>query len=100
MLRLWVALNVILQVAVDQVVLVLELQVSVLQTLADERCLHLMPPLEVAVPNSTAFCSGDIVQQRESKAQDQLQKLLHELHQGSLLVRCYASNSLVIHLKA
>ena len=64
-----------------------------------------MPPVEAALPNITAFCSDNVAtaavgQQQHLKAQDHLQKLLHELHQGSLLARCQASNSLIIHLKA
>ena len=88
------------------------LQVTVLQTLADERCLHLMPPLAVAVLPPTAYSIGhgepaakqshqqqQQQQQADAKDHDQLLTVLQELQQGSLLDRCHASNSLVKDLK-
>lgn len=83
------------------------LQVTVLQTLADERCLHLMPPLAVAVLPATAYSLINATptavmqqhqqQQHQAEAKDraQLQKVLQELRQGNLLDRCHASNSLI-----
>ena len=87
------------------------LQVTVLQTLADERCLHLMPPMTVAVLPPTAYSTfrgapaaakhNHQLQQHQTDAndRDQLQAVLQELQQGSLLDRCHASNSLVKDLK-
>ena len=86
------------------------LQVTVLQTLADERCLHLMPPLALAVLPPTAYSPGDVAatavmgrQQRQQHSQlkdhVQLHAILQELQQGDLLDRCHASNSLVKDLR-
>lgn len=85
------------------------LQVTVLQTLADERCMHLMPPLAVAVLPPTAYTTGDSApaalkqshQQHQAGAKDchQLQIVLQELQHGSLLDRCHASNSMIKDLR-
>lgn len=77
-----------------------------------------MPPMAMAVLPPTAYCIGNGEpaaakqnqhhhhphhhQQRhqaDAKDRDQLQIILQELRQGSLLGRCHASNSLVKDLK-
>lgn len=92
----------------QQVNMFCALQVTVLQTLADERCLHLMPPMAVAILPPTAYSTFHAApaaakhnprHQTDAKDRDQLQTVLQELQQGSLLDRCYASHSLVKDLK-
>ena len=83
---------------------ILCMQVIVLQTLADERCLHLMPPLTAAVLPSRLYAtnstdSGRPMQQHQPQAQKQLQSVLRQLAHGDLLGKARASNSLVVHLK-
>ena len=77
-------------------------RVIILQTLADEGSLHLMPPLTAAVLPSRLYAtnsvnSGHAVQHLQ--AQKHLQCVLWQLAQGDLLGKSCASNSLVAHLK-
>ena len=71
-----------------------------LQTLADERCLHLMPPLSLAVLEPTAYQRPSTSQEPPCKPHMNtdlagLQRMLHEFQQSSLLAKCHATSSLV-----
>lgn len=76
------------------------MQVSVLQTLADEKCLHLMPPLELAVLDRAAYhrqSTGDSLGsgQHTQFSEQRLQHILEELQQAGMLERCHATQSLI-----
>lgn len=71
-----------------------------LQTLADERCLHLMPPFSLAVLEQTAYQRPSTSQEPSCKPNMNtdltgLQRMLQEFQQSSLLAKCYATGSLV-----
>ncbi|KAA6423692.1 MAG: hypothetical protein FRX49_06263 [Trebouxia sp. A1-2] len=77
-----------------------EVQVIVLQTLADEKCLHLMPPLELALLDKAAYhrqSSGDSLVSRQhiKFSQQRLQHILEELQQAGMLEKCHATQSLI-----
>ncbi len=79
------------------------MQVSALQTLADEKCLHLMPPLELAVLDKAAYhrqSTGDslVSGQHIKFSQQRLQHILEELQQAGMLDKCHATQSLIKHL--
>ncbi len=79
------------------------MQVIVLQTLADEKCLHLMSPLELAVPDKAAYhrqSTGDnLVSGQHTKfSQQRLQHILEELQQAGMLEKCHATQSLIKNL--
>ena len=76
------------------------MQVIVLQTLADEKCLHLMPPLELAVLDKVAYhrpSTGDnlVSGQHSKSSQQRLQHILEELQQAGMLEKCHATQSLI-----
>ncbi len=76
------------------------MQVAVLQTLADEKCLHLMPSLNLAILDQTAYTGQSTIQGQMSRQQAQsghqnLQQVLKELHHSSLLEKCHVTGSLV-----
>ena len=76
------------------------MQVIVLQTLADEKCLHLMPPLELALLDKAAYhrqSTGDsLVSGQHTKfSQQKLQHILQELQQAGMLEKCHATQSLI-----
>ena len=76
------------------------MQVSVLQTLADEKCLHLMPPMDLAILKPSAYRRGLTVEehistQHAESSHQKLQHILHEIQQSSLLDKCRATGSLI-----
>lgn len=76
------------------------MQVIVLQTLADEKCLHLMPPLDLALLDKAAYhrqsTRDNLVSGQHTKSSHQrLQHTLEELQQAGMLEKCHATQSLI-----
>ena len=78
------------------------LQVTVLQTLADEKCLHLMPPLKLAILGHAAYSSSNsniAPKQCDEPGLQQIRQIMHELHQSGALKKCQDTNSMVKDLQ-
>lgn len=71
-----------------------------LQVLADERCLHLMPPMDLSISGETAYAkpqlgSADGGDQPPRSARQQLRHMLRELRQTGAVDKCHKTSSLV-----
>ena len=80
------------------------MQATVLQVLADEKCLHLMPPLSLSILDASAYSkpavAGTNGPERDSNSKSkpdehQAQHVLQELRQAGLLDKCYQTDSLI-----